>query len=271
MIKFAIEQDIFNEDFTEMYRTISENKSVYNNVVYRPFFGIHECRIDPDDTDVIFMGSLNCAKHVIRNTKWRVWCDLPKFKCSYYYTYLGGYLINPSYMMMPLRELIRQKNSIIKYFKSETGDVFIRPDVGDKSFSGQLFNLKTLESEIYSLTSCDADYEQLVIVSSPKNIVAEYRFFVIDGKVVTGCQYHQNSKLFIDCLIPDGVREYAKLVASKWQPESAYVLDIAKQGKGQLGVMEINSFSCSGLYKCDQRLIIENIIELFNKEKREME
>ncbi len=102
------------------------------------------------------------------------------------------------------------------------------------------------------------------------NIVAEYRFFVIDGKVVTGCQYHQNSKLFIDCLIPDGVREYAKLVASKWQPESAYVLDIAKQGKGQLGVMEINSFSCSGLYKCDQRLIIENIIELFNKEKQEM-
>lgn len=276
MIKFAIEQDVFNEDFSEMYRAISLNGAVYNNVVYRPFFGIHECRIDPEDTDVIFMGSLNCAKHVIRNTKWRIWCDFDKFKCSHYYTYLGEHLINKDYMMMPLKEVIRQKSSIVNALYLDEHQynmwqkiLFIRPDNGFKSFTGNIVNYVNIETEISSFIDCDSDYEQLVVVSSPKNIKQEWRFFVIDGKVITGSLYHVDGKLSTSRNTPDKVWQYAEKISKVWQPESAYVLDIG-EAYGSLGVMEINSFSCSGLYQCDQNLIIENIIKLFNKEKEEL-
>ena len=273
MIKFAIEQDVFNEDFSEMYRAISLNGAVYNNVVYRPFFGIHECRIDSEDTDVIFMGSLNCAKHVIRNTKWRVWCDFDKFKCSHYYTYLGEHLINKNYLMMPLGEVERQKNNIYNYLNPHGNTdnyFFIRPDNGYKSFTGNLVNYTTISSELGSFVNCDSDYEQLVVISSPKNIKQEWRFFVIDGKVITGSLYHVDGKLNKSRNSPLNVWKYAEKIAKEYQPESAYVLDIGEFNNGNLGVMEVNSFSCSGLYLCDQNLIIENIIKLFNKEKEEL-
>ena len=274
MIKFAIEQDIFNEDFSEIYRAISLNGAVYNNVVYRPFYGIHECRIDSEDTDVIFMGSLNCAKHVLKKTKWRVWCDFDKFKCSHYYTYLGEHLINNEYFMMPLKEVIRRKDTIFNLFncnynlKQKT--LFIRPDNGLKSFTGNLINYASIEPEISSLVNCDSDYEQLVVISSPKNIKQEWRFFIIDGKPITGSLYHIDGKLNTSRNTPDKVWQYAEKISKIWQPESAYVLDIGEYG-GSLGVMEINSFSCSGMYQCDQSLIIENIIKLFNKEKQEID
>ena len=49
------------------------------------------------------------------------------------------------------------------------------------------------EKEMNQLTNEDSSLNQLCVITSPKNIDAEYRFFIIDGKPVTASQYHLNN------------------------------------------------------------------------------
>ena len=50
-----------------------------------------------------------------------------------------------------------------------------------------------------------------------------------------------------------------------WQPSIAYTCDIALTGEGNISIIEINSFSGAGWYKCDKSKIIRSIAEADKK------
>ena len=91
-----------------------------------------------------------------------------------------------------------------------------------------------------------------MIISSVKEIIAEYRIIVVDGKAITGSSY--------DCLTipPDDVMDTASIVADIWNPIDVYVVDIAKTSTGSK-VIEYNQFSTSAIYACDQKKIVDAI------------
>ena len=91
------------------------------------------------------------------------------------------------------------------------------------------------------------DTDELVI-SPIKRIVQEWRFFIVDGKIVTGSQYKHDGILRILEPIPDNVWKQARKMIEDWMPSQNIVMDIALMFDGSYKVVEWNCLNCSGFY-----------------------
>jgi hypothetical protein len=136
---------------------------------------------------------------------------------------------------------------------------FLRPDSVTKTFAGHVIfedlDISTLEqtTSVNDQTWC--------VKSSLKNIIAEYRYVIVNRTVVTGSQYRRNDCVDIRIDTMSGADEMVEKVAKyHWQPDSVYVCDIAETENG-FKVIELNSFSCAGLYACDKTKIVNAVSE----------
>ena len=59
-----------------------------------------------------------------------------------------------------------------------------------------------------------------------------------------------------------------RIAKEEWQPDKAYTLDVCKSN-GEYFMLEANSFSCSGLYKCPPEPIVKSVSEAALKEWKE--
>ncbi len=137
---------------------------------------------------------------------------------------------------------------------------FIRPYEDTKTFTGFVttkheFNhwrekLGTVTDGFSTLTG-----DTLVTVSSVKDIQREYRFFVVDGQIVTGSLYKMGDRPLQSRIIDDDVLAFAKEMVTCYQPDRAFVLDVAML-EDSLKVIELNCFNASGYYACDISKIV---------------
>lgn len=140
--------------------------------------------------------------------------------------------------------------------------VFARPSEDTKSFSGQLFEADNL---IYWLGKVAASEDRFglngdtsIIVSPEKNIKAEYRLFVVDGEIVSGSLYKVGQLVTASEAIDPVAIDYANKMLDIWQPDRAFVLDIAITDEGPK-VIEVNNINSSGFYKSDISKIVAAI------------
>lgn len=200
------------------------------------------------------------------------WCNFNNMKCSSYYAHFGEHLLNKSYVMMPIGDLIRRSDDlgvVVPGFNSEllsndSKSIFIRPDSGAKLFTGYTIDLKD-KHKIQTLIQAVGP-ETLVVISPWKEILAEWRFVVCDRKVVAGCQYLPvESSNYPETAL----RLAIKITEHDWQPDLCYTIDIAKYSDGKMYLLEINSFSCSGLYCCNIESVIKYASDAAVKEWKE--
>ena len=80
---------------------------------------------------------------------------------------------------------------------------------------------------------------------------------IVDDAVVAGSQYRDNGALSVVAGCPAEVTQYAAGVLQQvqWRPDRVFMLDVCESG-GSLFVLELNSFSCSGIYACDLPAVI---------------
>lgn len=137
---------------------------------------------------------------------------------------------------------------------------FIRPCEDTKDFNGIVFSKEEfLKWQKEELQGVECLFRTSDVVASPlKEIHAEYRFFVVDGKIVTHSQYKKGNSLYKDINVPKGVFDFANQMIQLWQPAQAFVIDIADTTEG-LKVIEINNFNSAGFYHSDVVKIIEAI------------
>ena len=128
--------------------------------------------------------------------------------------------------------------------------VFLRPVAGDKSFPGAVFGPGQMKSLL------DLDRDAGVVIAEVVPIIAEYRFIVADGAVVTGSQYRRDNVMDIRIDTHPGAEETAMIAAGEYHPMRVFTCDVAETPRG-FKVVEYNSFSASGLYACDGRAILE--------------
>lgn len=138
---------------------------------------------------------------------------------------------------------------------------FIRPCKDTKDFDGAVFTkeefTKWRNKELSNSGVCEFENSE-VVISPTKHIYAEYRFFVVDGKLITGSQYKKDFKLHPSSDIDSTVLEFAQNMIDLWHPARAFVIDIAKTDNG-LKVIEINNFNSAGFYQSDVSKIIDAI------------
>lgn len=90
------------------------------------------------------------------------------------------------------------------------------------------------------------------------DIKEEFRFVIIDGRVVTGSQYKPEIKSRYNGyagLFAGAIAQRLKDIIET----RAYTIDVALLNNGELRIVEVNSFNYAGLYKCDLDLVIEEL------------
>ncbi len=251
-------------------------------VKYKPFES-GEFNQYPNEDCVVFYGTLNLGKQLSRQKGWipGVYCNFQNLCCVTYYSYWAKYLFNRDYIILPLLEIKRREKYVFDTFGIDNC-IFIRPDSGAKTFTGQILKREEIDKEFKLFESYAAKpLDQIfTIISSPKIIDKEWRFVVVDKKVIASSQYKDNVKntireqdLEVEAIIKEGCNIGARSFADKvardpWQPDRVYTLDICQQD-GVWFLLEANSFSCSGLYKCNPKPIVKEVSRIALEEWEE--
>lgn len=210
---------------------------------------------------VIYRGSLNVANTWGFSQVWNPGVIYTKknFKCSKYYAYWNDYLLNDTYVLLPSNEVIKRISN-----RNTPSSVFIRPDSGDKIFSGGICNSDNVHKLLREVSP-----NELVVMDSFKYIESEYRFIISTlgtPHIVTHSHYKgEISRVFPIERLLDWVKDLLDKV--QFHPDSLYVLDIGIESlTNKIRVIELNSFSCSDWYKCDLKLIVSEANQLAERE-----
>lgn len=225
-----------------------------------------------EDECVVFQGSLQLARQLLREKKWipNSWLTLQNYECSTYYAHFGEHLFNDNYAMMPVAEITRRFDWCMKTFGKDDS-VFIRPSSGFKTFAGQIFTTANFSKD-WQWVKEFTEPNQLVVVSSPKIILAEWRFIVVDRQVITGALYRLNGKSSyreINKNYDRDVNAYNKaceIANCEFRPDTVFTVDICQAWDCKYYLLEIGSFNCSGLYSCNLSSIVSSVSSMAEKE-----
>ena len=197
-------------------------------------------------------------------------------RCTYWIQWLndnGIPLVNNGFLTT-YEDLIEDWFNI--FGMSESNVLFIKPDSGDKIFPGKLWYSDEKENFINFIKEeleknkqrVSQIQEELVFINEPAKIKAEYRFFILNQKVICGSQYRRDNILDKRSDVMPKAKRLADKVAALariHQPDTFYACDIAEMQDGKFKVLELNAGSCSGLYQHDKSLIIKAFKKYFER------
>lgn len=141
---------------------------------------------------------------------------------------------------------------------------FVRPSLDLKQFSGQCINAEECHEWFIDATECDSsgtyrlEYDTKVVLARPKDIQAEWRYFVVDGRIVSGSMYRLRGQLVKLAEHDVDVLKEAQLFADQWLPDKCCVMDLALVD-GELKVVEFNCINSSGFYNHDVKAIFTEL------------
>ncbi|MEC1158728.1 ATP-grasp domain-containing protein [Cytobacillus horneckiae] len=145
-------------------------------------------------------------------------------------------------------------------------EFFIRPTGNTKLFTGMTVTKEDFLDWQERENREDSPYiGQSLMIAPIQRIKAEYRFFVVNQKIITGSSYKVGDKINSSCKPSVEIEEYVKQIVDRFPLAKAFVIDIAETEKG-LKVVEYNNINTTGLYGCDEIAFVRAINELdFNR------
>ena len=151
--------------------------------------------------------------------------------------------------------------------------VFTRPTEDLKTYSGQVIEAAECAAWLESaLEAGSSGVNQLradtpIIISTPRKIQAEWRWFIVGSKIVDGSMYRRDGQLFkqhVDPINDAALIAEAQAVADKWLPHPCCVMDLALVDD-ELMLLEFNTLNSSGFYDHDVAKIIKAVWDYFVK------
>ena len=216
----------------------------------------------PAGSCTVISGDIDMVTRVRSNPIWTpgVFAKVEEYFCSNYYVHFGKYVLNGDYLMLPFGELDRRSDFLFATLGNED-QLFVRPDSSLKLFTGQTISKSTFKKDLEFLEFSEPASNDLVVISSPKNVVTEWRFVVVDRKVVTGSLYKNQGQLVTELVEQSPARNFAQRVCNdvKPHPQRVWILDICMTADSKLHVIEVGGFSFAGLYACDKVKIVEEV------------
>lgn len=255
-MKWVIDTSKDDNSNEKMIAALKANDCEYQLFQYKPFMNykdvLEEIRFDLNEK-IMCYGTINFISKIRKCTdiKPGSYCDFDKYRCSAYHPHLGGLLLNSRYKIIPWRKIASCM---------DMGTFFIRPDSGKKLFTGVVTDYDSLRTDI-GFAAAGLEPETKVLVAPYQRVEEEWRFFVSNGHVITGSLYNVKGEHFESELVDMHAFELAYEASKCYNPDPVYVIDICKTQSGEYKVLELNSFSCSGLYSCDVNEIVKFIEE----------
>jgi len=144
-------------------------------------------------------------------------------------------------------------------------EIFIRPCEDLKLFTGEVTSRDKFKEWQERVLTMDSEStltkETYVAVSMPKKINREYRFFVVDGEIVTGSLYKIGRTVTTSIAVEPAALKFAQRMVRKWSPHKVFVIDVAHTPEGYK-VIEINCANGAGFYSCDVSKLVQAIYVL---------
>lgn len=143
---------------------------------------------------------------------------------------------------------------------------FVRPSLDLKQFSGIVIVAKECADWFIDAMECDfsgsykMSADTVVVLAKPRDIQAEWRWFIIGGKVISGSMYCLRGSLVKKRETDEEVIREAQKLASDWLPNRCCVMDVALVDN-QLKVIEFNCINSSGFYDHDVKAIFSNLYQ----------
>jgi len=191
------------------------------------------------------------------------------FDCTNYYPHFGSNLVNEEYIMLPWGELRRRRDWLFKKVGSSDA-VFIRPNRGNKIFTGKVVHKEDWDKDLDLLGFYEVPDDELCVVAYPQNLGSEFRWVIVDGKVVSGCKYKTVSHPEIAEFTP--IKEFIQRIVDRaeFNPERVWIMDTCHTKEGHKHqVLEVGCFSCSGLYTCPVEPIVREVSRVALEEWKE--
>lgn len=252
-MKWIIE-DLFDDRSKELIKEVKKQGYECETIRYVPFEGGDYSNTVKDD-GLIFQGSIQLALQLQKEKNWKsgLWLTVDNYDCSVYYRKLNKYLFNSDYLFGTVETI---KSNIESLFEMIGQDdcLFIRPSSVLKTFTGKVFYREHFEKD-WRWVKEFCSSSDLLVVSSPKTILGEWRFIVVNNEIITGCKYKpEKSSGF-----PKGVFYKAKQIIDDYQPDSVFVVDICQGYDRKYYLLELGSFSVAGLYECNRAKIVSKL------------
>ena len=187
------------------------------------------------------------------------WMNDENYMCSTYYPLFQKFLFNDWHIFVTMAGLKHNKWNIYKQFSKDTL-IHIRPNGGDKTFSGQLVDLQDFDGIFNGKTSrCSAKETDLAVVSTPKNILGEWRFICTNkGEIVAQTTYmYRGNRTYVPGAPEGAIKLCKEILAVGWYPDPMFTVDICEDSDGAYWMMEFNSFTSAGTYAANKTAIVE--------------
>lgn len=210
--------------------------------------------ITPDiGTNLIPYGSTSLLAHA-KEAKWRHAFTNDEFNVK---TYLQRheYMLNRDTIIMSL--------SAARLVLPTKPQWFIRPADDSKIFAGHtapsdqslIWIDRLMANDCYGI-----DGNTLVALSSPKVIDMEWRYFIVEGQIITGSSYRRSDSTFRYRETDPAVLREAQELANHWLPHECCVMDVALW-KDKVHVVEFNELNSSGFYDHDVTALVRAVSE----------
>lgn len=178
--------------------------------------------------------------------------------------------------MLNQNSVIIRAGDAIAYFENNSIDdeelYFIRPVLDLKAFAGGVQSVREIKSHMGStqVENYSFDADTMVSIAVPQVILAEWRFFIVNGKVIDGSRYRKNARLDKQHVTSERLLFLAQQIADKWLPHPTCVMDLALPHRAEhenensgLKVIEFNCINSSGFYDNDVNAIVKAINRSF--------
>jgi hypothetical protein len=254
--KWLIEKDVFfenEENFQNAFKKLGIESLFCDDILVKCFKDDNPCFNFNKNDCVVFYGGIASARFLQSKMGWipGVYCNVNNLRCTSYIPYFGKDMLNNDYIMLPLGDLRRRSEELFNLWGDK---IFVRPNSCVKEFPGVIVHRDDYDIDVAFMNS---DPSTLIFVSKYKPIQREWRVVVCDKCVITGSQYIKDNDLKFDVL-PDTVKDYAQSLIGNWEPDNVWTMDIC-ESENKLYMLEINSFSCAGLYNSNIEKIVESV------------
>lgn len=143
---------------------------------------------------------------------------------------------------------------------------FTRPSHDLKQFSGQVIEAKECRDWFKDMLECGSsgsyklEADTPVVLCFPQNIQAEWRWFIVGGKVISGSMYRAHGQLRKERAVEQALFDEAQKFADGWLPAPCCVMDLALVD-GEIKVIEFNCINSSGFYDNDIPAVFKALYE----------
>lgn len=244
-MKFMIQHNLINtQSLLEISYAIADKPNVYVGVI--PFSNEITSNEELVGIDYIPYGSTSLTNIAYQRGYKGLHFDLENFSYKTAHANRND-MLNAEHILYV--------EDAIKFLQSFPDDKlwFARPDKDLKHFTGMVMESKELWQWLTDAMRCGSsgtykmEEDMIIVLAEPKVIQAEWRYFVIDNKIIDGSMYRYRGNFFKKRETSSIVLAEAQTFADKWLPSPCVCMDLALVDD-QVKVIEFNCINSSGFY-----------------------